>query len=1092
MTPFRLSSERSEIHRGIAVLLATIAMALVVGSLGCRDADVEVASRGGDTKLQPGTYPPPFSSDELQIVGVHVSPTVSAEFTADGKWIIVSGSDGVTVHDAASTECVNWLNATLAEVSPDGRSMLLDYRSGAPELRSVPEGRLIWRLPESGARHPMHFSDDGQYIVCGYHMLLRVDAKAVSYRAPDTYYFDPIYGGDRYHDPADAPRQHDADQEAKSLDVLPYIYRVTLRHDGRSLITPKSGICSPAGRFLILQTGEQDSSLAPFYSFIHRRSGERLFSDVSSADALFFHNDDYVLFGGSVYRTKDKAVCYALAPGITSFALNRSETGLAIGWRNGEVAVVDPVSGKQQFRTTVEEYRDTPRQESGAVMSLAFTEDSKQLAAVGRKLTLVDIPSQTVADVLHLGPGGREIGTPERTAPARVTFNADGSRLLLTSRQSDEYIYSREKALVVWSEDLKRRRHLSSQDYFDRVSNTSPVYFSANGAWAIVPHDGRGARASQLQLWDTVTREPIADIAPQAFRWNYRRRFVVPDFPRRHLGLGRFRNWYADEIVFDPWSIESLEAASGKRLPPEARQWLENFVQTNPHSTSRYVNGITLDFPARQWKLRFDNNRIQRLYDLSTGTAYPADITELSAEQAAELDAIEVPASCWGLASVYGIAFSPDGARLLVSCRWRRSSREQLLALFEMPSGQLIRDYAGFEYIEQIHIAPNNQTAAISTAFYNKTWIIDLASGGTLVELPKGGMCVFSPDSRYAQVGDRYGESQSLLTIGTGDLIDLRWADRWAFSPNSQFVVGGRGRDWFFLNLETAEKTQIPGEVHATGIQTLSTTKMDLPCQETRLLCTDKEKTTLYNVNAAKPLATFDPTAIASRRARKQSSHSITYTPSFASRYLYSPNGQDFLCVLQGQGVERGSQRIMGNEKNEYSTQLLVGDLEAGQQIECSAPHWSRSPLQHSIWSPDGQQLITISADEAVCWKLHPPEVVWQTGLSDRWIDPETGLPFSRQETLNWSLDYAIHPSDQSILIAADGREAILFSLATGKEQRRFGPLPINSVLRFGADGTYLQVGYRANRSMRLYDVVSGELVRTYHFTNEGTKLHSF
>jgi hypothetical protein len=63
---------------------------------------------------------------------------------------------------------------------------------------------------------------------------------------------------------------------------------------------------------------------------------------------------------------------------------------------------------------------------------------------------------------------------------------------------------------------------------------------------------------------------------------------------------------------------------------------------------------------------------------------------------------------------------------------------------------------------------------------------------------------------------------------------------------------------------------------------------------------------------------------------------------------------------------------------------------------------------------------------------------------------------------------------------------------ATGREEQRFGPLPINSVLRFGTDGVYLQVGFRANRSMRLYDVSSGRLVRTYHFTNECGALHRF
>jgi hypothetical protein len=75
-----------------------------------------------------------------------------------------------------------------------------------------------------------------------------------------------------------------------------------------------------------------------------------------------------------------------------------------------------------------------------------------------------------------------------------------------------------------------------------------------------------------------------------------------------------------------------------------------------------------------------------------------------------------------------------------------------------------------------------------------------------------------------------------------------------------------------------------------------------------------------------------------------------------------------------------------------------------------------------------------------MCWKLHPPELAWETNLSDRWTDPETGEPFAQEETLNWSLDYMIHPSDQSILIAADGREAILFCLATGEEAAAIRP----------------------------------------------------
>jgi WD40 repeat protein len=414
-----------------------------------------------------------------------------------------------------------------------------------------------------------------------------------------------------------------------------------------------------------------------------------------------------------------------------------------------------------------------------------------------------------------------------------------------------------------------------------------------------------------------------------------------------------------------------------------------------------------------------------------------------------------------------------------------------------MPSGRLIRHYEGYAHIRRIHIAPNNRIAAISTDFYNKTWIIDLETGETLVELPKGGKCVFSPDSRYAQVGDRYGESRSLLTIETGDLLDFQWAKRWAFSPNSRYAIGGTGRGWFFLDLASGGKIPIPGGIHQTGVPTLSSTKLDSPYQGSRFLSVEKGVTRLFDVNTAEMLAEFDTIAIAGDRASYLGKAPHDYVPTSAFRYSYTPNDQYFVQICAGSGIQQDSpvdesQGGSRGEAAEYSTQVLIGDLETGGQIQCSAPVWSRKPLQHQLFTPDGTHLITIAADKMVCWKLHPLGLVWATELSGRWTDPETGEPFAQEETLSWSFDYVMHPDDQSILIAADGREAILFCLATGEEQQRFGPLPINSVLRFGSDGAYLQVSFRAHRSMRLYDTSTGELAKTFHFTDRGTQLHRF
>ncbi|MDV7397904.1 hypothetical protein RZS08_41270, partial [Arthrospira platensis SPKY1] len=126
----------------------------------------------------------------------------------------------------------------------------------------------------------------------------------------------------------------------------------------------------------------------------------------------------------------------------------------------------------------------------------------------------------------------------------------------------------------------------------------------------------------------------------------------------------------------------------------------------------------------KQWVLSFFNNRVLQLWDLSTGEPYPPDLPPLTGELVRELDAIEIPETCWGLSS-RAVAFSPDGSRLLA---YRHSYKpgNELLALFGMPSGKLVRDYEGYAHIERIHIAPNNRIAAISTDFYRKTWIIDL------------------------------------------------------------------------------------------------------------------------------------------------------------------------------------------------------------------------------------------------------------------------------------------------------------------------------------------------------------------------------
>ena len=121
---------------------------------GCQERDHRVQPEKVDNAVSAGVARTLLSDELLQIFGTHVSPSISAEFTSDGKWIVVSGDDGVTIHDVATMACVNCLNAELIEVSPDGMSCLVDHPSGAPELRSIPNGNLQWRLPDQVATRP--------------------------------------------------------------------------------------------------------------------------------------------------------------------------------------------------------------------------------------------------------------------------------------------------------------------------------------------------------------------------------------------------------------------------------------------------------------------------------------------------------------------------------------------------------------------------------------------------------------------------------------------------------------------------------------------------------------------------------------------------------------------------------------------------------------------------------------------------------------------------------------------------------------------------------------------------------------------------
>ena len=1067
-------SEANMYKREVAMKLITnIMLAVAVGSVATTQAQF---GANGKSNLSEQV-----SNAELQVLGTHISPTIAAHFTADSKWIVVTGMDGTTLHDAATSRCVHWFNGQLVEVAPDGKSILLEHSSGPPELWSIPDAKLIWRLPQDVQARDMHFSDDSQYIVCGYRDLLRIETREVVYRAPKGYSFDWYQGGDVLRNPGDASESNEPpSSQAKS--ILPYIYRTKLRHDARPLITPGSGLCSPTGRFMIIQTGEMDTSYEPLYSLINRQTEGRLLENVASAKALFFHEDQYVVSGESVVRTSDGRRLYSLAAGVTAVAINADQSMLAVGLQSGSVDVVEPLSGKSLFRLAAKEPIDSKKRTHGQIIALAFSKDSKRLAVVGSKLTLMDIPSHSIVSKLDIGTKIHGEG--------HVAFNEDGSRLLVTMRHSSES--GPTSVCVHQASDLKQLKQLAqfcSPDYL-APEGMRPVCFSPDGKYAIVPKLGNDYQPDQLRLWDTDTGQSIADISHLEFQWNYREARDFRDKPKRYLGLGYFRNWSAQDFVLDPGTVEAIASRSPSQITASGQRWLKSFVRVSPAFASWHVNERTLHHPERQWVLQFKNYAIDQLVDLSTGKIYPQNGLP-NVQETRQLDSGGVPETIWG-GRPYAMAFSPEGSRLLMSIK-NRDRGNEILALFEMPSGKLSRSYQiNAESIEEIVIAPNNRIAAVSTSHLFKTRIIDLDTDAVLMELPQGGKCEFSPDSRWAHVGDRNGNSYHLVLIEKNELVGFEWAKQWSFSPNSRFAVGGSDDRWFFVDLSTGEKMKIAGRILTEG--NVLSTKLKFPYEGQRFLYVDGTDVSLLDMNTAKTLATFNPVQVAREHIQGTAKPTAKRETVFTSDTMVTPDDQHFVYVLEG-GIKEhfvvdASRRAA--DPPEFSTQVLIGDLETGRKIHCSEPIWSRSRLQHRFVTPDGAHLITISSDKMACWQLQPLKIAWETDLSERWTDSLTGSSIDRDTSLDWHFEYAIGPGDQSILIGVDGREAILFNLATGKEEQRYGPFPMNSVVRFGRDGTYLQVGFRSNQSMRQFDVATGKCIKTLHFTDEGTKLHRF
>ncbi len=230
-------------------LLTCLILLVVAGAIVTTNAPQGKAQQGANGST---SFSEQVSNEELQVLGTHISPMINAGFTADGKWIVVAGTDGVTLHDAATSRCVHWFNGQLVEVAPDGKSILVEHSSGPPELWSIPEAKLIWRLPQDVQARDMHFSDDSQYIVCGYHDLLRIETREVIHRAPKGYSFDTFAGGDVFRNPGDASSQ--------TSPPIPKPSQASAVHLSNRAATRRSSVDYPGKRLLFARRPIHDHS----------------------------------------------------------------------------------------------------------------------------------------------------------------------------------------------------------------------------------------------------------------------------------------------------------------------------------------------------------------------------------------------------------------------------------------------------------------------------------------------------------------------------------------------------------------------------------------------------------------------------------------------------------------------------------------------------------------------------------------------------------------------------------------------------------------------------------------------------------------
>ncbi|HEX2876150.1 MAG TPA: caspase family protein [Polyangiaceae bacterium] len=461
-------------------------------------------------------------------------------------------------------------------------------------------------------------------------------------------------------------------------------------------------------------------------------TGEQVFTlsgDKSSVDALAIAPDGVRAYSGSSMAGSQLAV-WDLAErrqvqsieahpyGIHTLALSADGRYLASGGgtRDGRVKIRDTQSFK-----VLKKLGNEPL----SVEALAFSPDGKTLAVgVDKAITLWDVASGSARQKL----------TGHRDFVLDVAFSADGLQLISAAFDHRVRLWNTSTGRLV--------RELTGSDFTAAV-------FAADGRRAITGDWYGGAK-----LWDLSSGTVLRPFAGEA-----RDLTAVRVTPDGKVGVSTSMTG-----VIDVWDLETgalLRSFQGSR----------DFV----HALDVSRDGKRLLTGGRDKKLL--------LWDLATGK---------------QLKAIDTRAA------VMCAVFSPDGKSALACAGgWEAGP---VTTLWSLESGKKLREFVGYPKSASVHTAafsPDGARVVVSVTGMSDLFVFDVASGKGLPPL-KGADHVatslaFSSDGASLLVGITASASESAL-----NLLDARTGQKRAgaspgsgsingvaFSPDGKWAWGG-------------------------------------------------------------------------------------------------------------------------------------------------------------------------------------------------------------------------------------------------------------------------------------------------------------